>query len=136
MTISLREARTLTGSNWPRGPSIAPAWEDFKRRHEGWTGELSMGVTFEKFQATLAGGVVADAYFGSFETIQVAAYKGMFAPLDPYIARDRVAMDQYYVGSTAGAGGVCACALAAHTAVARARAHVVRGKDRCMEVAP
>ena len=84
-------------------PSIAPAWEDFTRRHEGWTGELSMGVTFEKFQATLAGGVVADAYFGSFETIQVAAYKGMFAPLDPYIARDKVAMDQYYVGSTAGA---------------------------------
>ena len=84
-------------------PSIAPAWEDFKRRHDGWTGELTMGVTFEKFQATLAGGVVSDAYFGSFQTIQVAAYKGMFAPLDAYIARDKVAMDQYYVGSTAGA---------------------------------
>jgi ABC-type glycerol-3-phosphate transport system substrate-binding protein len=84
-------------------PSIAPAWADFQRRHAGWTGELTMGVTFEKFQTTLAGGVAPDAYFGSFETIQVAAYKKMFAPLDAYIARDKVAMDQYYVGSTAGA---------------------------------
>jgi multiple sugar transport system substrate-binding protein len=84
-------------------PSIAPAWEDFRRRHEGWTGELTMGVTFEKFQTTLAGGVVPDAYFGSFETIQVAAYKKLFAPLDGYIARDKVDLNQYYFGSRAGA---------------------------------
>lgn len=84
-------------------PSVQPAWEDFKRRHAGWTGELTMGVPFDKFQATLAGGVVPDAYFGSFETIQVAAYKKMFAPLDDYIARDKVSLDQYFFGSKAGA---------------------------------
>ena len=84
-------------------PSVAPAWEDFKRRHAGWTGELTMGVTYEKFQSTLAGGVAPDAYFGSFETIQVAAYKKLFAPLDGYISRDKVNMDQYYFGSKAGA---------------------------------
>jgi len=84
-------------------PSVAPAWEDFKRRHAGWTGELTMGVTYEKFQTTLAGGVAPDAYFGSFETIQVAAYKKLFAPLDGYISRDKVNMDQYYFGSKAGA---------------------------------
>src|SRR5262245_37560933 len=60
-------------------PSIAPAWEDFQRRHPGWTGELQMGVTFDKFQTTLAGGVVPDAYFGSFQNIQVGAFKKMFA---------------------------------------------------------
>ncbi|MBI3971978.1 MAG: extracellular solute-binding protein [Chloroflexi bacterium] len=84
-------------------PSVPPAWEDFKRRHPGWTGELTMGVTYEKFQASLAGGIVPDAYFGSFQTIQVAAYKKIFAPLDAYIARDKVNMDQYYFGSKAGA---------------------------------
>lgn len=84
-------------------PSIAPAWEDFKKRHAGWTGELQMGVTFEKFQTTLAAGVVPDAYFGSFQNVQVGAYKKMFAPLDGYISRDKVNMDQYYVGSKAGA---------------------------------
>ena len=84
-------------------PSIAPAWEDFLKRHPGWSGELQMGVTFEKFQATLASGVVPDAYFGSFQQIQVGAYKKMYAPLDGYISRDKVNMDQYYVGSKAGA---------------------------------
>ena len=84
-------------------PSIAPAWEDFQKRHPGWTGELQMGVTFDKFQATLASGVVPDAYFGSFQQVQVGAYKKFFRPLDPFIARDKVNMDQYYVGSRAGA---------------------------------
>jgi multiple sugar transport system substrate-binding protein len=84
-------------------PSIAPAWEDFQKRHPGWTGELQMGVTFDKFQATLASGTVPDAYFGSFQQVQVGAYKKFFQPLDPFIARDKVNMDQYYVGSKAGA---------------------------------
>ena len=64
-------------------PSIAPAWEDFLKRHPGWTGELQMGVTFDKFQATMAAGTVPDAYFGSFQQVQVGAYKKMFGPLHP-----------------------------------------------------
>ncbi len=84
-------------------PSIAPAWEDFKKRHAGWTGELTMGVTYEKFQASIAGGIAPDAYFGSFQVIQAAAFKKIFAPLDQYINRDKVNMDQYYFGSKAGA---------------------------------
>jgi ABC-type glycerol-3-phosphate transport system substrate-binding protein len=84
-------------------PAIAPAWEDFKQRRPGWSGELTMGVTWEKFQTSLAGGIVPDAYYSSFQIIQVAAYKKIFAPLDPYINRDKVNMDQYYFGSKAGA---------------------------------
>jgi ABC-type glycerol-3-phosphate transport system substrate-binding protein len=84
-------------------PSIAPAWDDFKKRHAGWTGELTMGVPYDKFQASLAGGIVPDAYFGSFQVIQAAAFKKIVAPLDPYISRDKVNMDQYYFGSKAGA---------------------------------
>jgi len=84
-------------------PSVAPAWEDFKRRHAGWTGELTMGVTADKFQASIAGGVSPDAYFGSFQQIQQSAFKKLFAPLDQYINRDKVNMDQYFFGSKAGA---------------------------------
>ncbi len=84
-------------------PSIAPAWEDFKQRHAGWTGELTMGVTYDKFQASIAGGIVPDAYFGSFQNVQAGAYKKLFAPLDRYIGRDKVDLNQYYVGSRAGA---------------------------------
>src|SRR5687767_10525461 len=70
-------------------PSIAPAWEDFLKRRPGWTGELQMGVTFDKFQASMAGGVLPDAYFGSFQQIQAGAYKKMYGPLDGYISRDK-----------------------------------------------
>jgi multiple sugar transport system substrate-binding protein len=84
-------------------PSVRPAWEDFLRRHPGWTGELTMGVTYDKYQASVAGGVSPDAYFGSFQQIQQAAFKKLFAPLDQYINRDKVNMDQYFFGSRAGA---------------------------------
>jgi ABC-type glycerol-3-phosphate transport system substrate-binding protein len=62
-----------------------------------------MGVTSDKFQASIAGGTSPDAYFGSFQQIQAAAFKKIFAPLDQYINRDKVNMDQYYFGSKAGA---------------------------------
>jgi ABC-type glycerol-3-phosphate transport system substrate-binding protein len=84
-------------------PSVPPCWEEFKKRHAGWTGELTMGVTYDKFQASIAGGVSPDAYFGSFQQIQAAAFKKIFAPLDQYINRDKVNMDQYFFGSKAGA---------------------------------
>src|SRR5204863_3529607 len=84
-------------------PSVSPCWEEFKKRHAGWTGELTMGVTYDKFQASIAGGVSPDAYFGSFQQIQAAAFKKIFAPLDQYINRDKVNMDQYFFGSKAGA---------------------------------
>ena len=54
-------------------PVDRPAWEDFKQRHAGWTGELTMGVTYDKFQASIAGGIVPDAYFGSFQNVQAGA---------------------------------------------------------------
>jgi multiple sugar transport system substrate-binding protein len=91
---------------WPyadTNPSVPPAWDDFKQRNPGWTGELTMGVPYDKFQAALAAGTVPDAYFAGFDFVQVAAYKKMFAPLDAYIARDKVNLDQYFVGSRAGA---------------------------------
>jgi ABC-type glycerol-3-phosphate transport system substrate-binding protein len=91
---------------WPyadNNPSVPPAWDDFKQRHPGWTGELTMGVTYEKFQASLAGGTVPDAYWAGFDFVQVAAYKGMFQPLDSYVSRDKVQLDQYFPASLAGA---------------------------------
>ena len=49
------------------------------------------------------GGSSPDAYFGSFQNVQAGAYKKLFAPLDRYIGRDKVDINQYYVGSRAGA---------------------------------
>jgi multiple sugar transport system substrate-binding protein len=90
---------------WPNAtnPSVPPAWDDFLKRNAGWTGELIENVNFQKFQASIAGGDAPDAYFAQFDNIQVAAHKGLFAPLDPYIARDKVDMERYYFGSRAGA---------------------------------
>ncbi|MGH2371764.1 MAG: hypothetical protein ACRDI2_26630, partial [Chloroflexota bacterium] len=91
---------------WPynvTNPSVRPAWDDFLERNAGWTGDLTMQVNFEKYQASLAAGIVPDAYWSNFTSVQVAAYKTMFAPLDPYIARDKIDLKQYYVGSVVGA---------------------------------
>lgn len=91
---------------WPYAddnPSVRPAWDDFKQRHPGWTGELTLSVTYEKFQTALAGGTVSDAYWAGFDFVQVAGYKKMFAPLDNYIARDKVNLEQYYPASLTGA---------------------------------
>ena len=60
-------------------------------------------VSYEKFQASVAGGDVPDAYFAQFDTIQVAAHKGLYAPLDTYISRDKITMEAYFFGSRAGA---------------------------------
>ena len=84
-------------------PSYPPAYEDFLRRNAGWTGELVENVSYEKFQASVAGGDVPDAYFAQFDTIQVAAHKGLYAPLDTYISRDKITMEAYFFGSRAGA---------------------------------
>jgi ABC-type glycerol-3-phosphate transport system substrate-binding protein len=84
-------------------PSYPPAFEEFLKRNPGWTGELVESVNFQKFQTSIAGGDVPDAYFAQFDTIQVAAHKGMFAPLDKYISRDKVNMESYFFGSRAGA---------------------------------
>ena len=80
-----------------------PAYEDFLKRNPGWTGEFVVDVSMQKFQTSIAGGDVPDAYFAQFDNIQVAAFKGMFAPLDKYIARDKVDMERYFFGSRAGA---------------------------------
>ena len=89
--------------NAPGNPSIPPAWQDFLKRNSGWTGELTENVNFQKFQTSIAGGDVPDAYFAQFDNIQVAAYKKMFAPLDGYISRDKINMETYFFGSRAGA---------------------------------
>src|SRR5262249_23478962 len=83
--------------------SVPPAWEDFKQRNPGWTGELTMGVAYDKFQASLAAGTGPDADFAGFGFLPVAAHKKMVAPPDPYIARDRGNLDPYLGGSRAGA---------------------------------
>ena len=84
-------------------PSYPPAYEDFLRRNPGWTGEFVENVTYQKFQASVASGDVPDAYFAQFDTIQVAAHKGLYAPLDKYIARDKLNLENYFFGSRAGA---------------------------------
>lgn len=111
-----KDRGTTAGSTGPVGPqrvvvwvpgagnpSYPPAYEDFLRRNPGWTGELVENVSYEKFQASVAGGDVPDAYFAQFDTIQVAAHKGLYAPLDKYIARDKVNIESYFFGSRAGA---------------------------------
>ena len=84
-------------------PSYPPAYEDFLKRNAGWTGELVESVDYTKFQTSVAGGDVPDAYFAQFDTIQVAAHKGLYAPLDKYISRDKVNIEAYFFGSRAGA---------------------------------
>ncbi|MGH2368348.1 MAG: extracellular solute-binding protein, partial [Chloroflexota bacterium] len=91
---------------WPYGDtnvSVRPAWDDFLRRHPGWTGELTMSVNFEKYQTSLAAGIVPDAYWSNFNVVLVAAFKKMFVPLDPYIARDKVDLKQYFPSAVIGA---------------------------------
>jgi multiple sugar transport system substrate-binding protein len=80
-----------------------PMWEGFLKQHPGWTSELTVNVSWEKFQTSLAGGTVPDAYWSNFNVIPVAAHKGMFLALDPFISRDKVDMNQYFSNSTMGA---------------------------------
>lgn len=90
---------------WPNAdgnPAVPPTWEDFKQRNPGWTGELLQDMNFVKFQTSLAAGILPDAYWTNFETVQVTAYKKMYAPLNAYISRDKVDMNVYVVGSKQG----------------------------------
>src|SRR5688572_21959503 len=75
-TTSLAPQKVIVWVPGVGNPSYPPAYEDFLKRNPGWTGELVENVPYAKFQTSVAGGDVPDAYFAQFDTIQVAAHKG------------------------------------------------------------
>jgi ABC-type glycerol-3-phosphate transport system substrate-binding protein len=102
-TTSLAPQKVIVWVPGAGNPSYPPAYEDFLKRNSGWTGELVENVPYAKFQTSVAGGDVPDAYFAQFDTIQVAAHKALYAPLDKYITRDKINIENYFFGSRAGA---------------------------------
>ncbi len=84
---------------WPYGSknlTVDNSATAFLKLHPTWSAEISYTNGYAKFLTAVAGGTPPDVYMPTVDvTLQYAA-KQILTPLDDYIAKDKVDMQQYF----------------------------------------